>query len=86
MGHAPVVRDRNLSLEDDLAADRGKFAERCAEQACAVTPPAANQLEPAAPVYDGGDPVPIVFDLVKPAVAPRRLGRRRHDGETDAGR
>jgi hypothetical protein len=40
MGHAAIVRDRNLPIQDDLAPERQQLVERSAEQGRAIVSPA----------------------------------------------
>jgi hypothetical protein len=79
MGDAALVGHRNLAIEDERRQPGGgQPFERRAEQRGAVVPVAADELEVVAG-DDRQQAVPVVLDLVQPAIAVRRRGAGRDD-------
>jgi len=64
MGDAAVIEHRNFAVEHDFAPAGQQVAERGAEQRGAIVAVPGDQLQPAAPVQDGDNPVAIMLDLV----------------------
>jgi hypothetical protein len=83
MGYAPIVWDRDFSIQNQLPAGREQPIEGCPKQRRAIVTVPADQLEPAAAIEDRGEPVAVVLDLMKPAESLGRAFRRRDDGEAD---
>jgi hypothetical protein len=83
MGYAPIVWDRDFSIQNQLPAGREQPIEGCPKQRRAIATVPADQLEPAAAIEDRGEPVAVVLDLMKPAEPLGRAFRRRDDGEAD---
>jgi hypothetical protein len=79
MGDAALIGHRDLAVEDQRRqAGGGELVERFAEQRGAVVTVAADQLEVIA-TDDRQQPVPVMLDLVQPALAVGRLGAGRND-------
>jgi hypothetical protein len=61
MGYAPIVWDRDFSIENQLTAGREQPIERRAKQRRAIVTVPADQLEPASAIEDRGEPVAVVL-------------------------
>jgi hypothetical protein len=86
MGHAPLVRYRDLAIEHQGLPARGELPEGSAEQRRAVDTVPAHQLHGTGPGNDRGQPVAVMLDLVEPALALRRRSAGRYELKPEIGR
>jgi hypothetical protein len=83
---AALVRGSDLAVEPDLPAELGQTGEDWAKESAALVAVARQQPDAAVAVGDDGEAMAVVFHFIEPAVAGRRLARRRGELEGDARR